>query len=189
MYLEKEGGSKMNRCLLIAAAASLAWSGAVQGQRNTLPETRAESPLSSEIKQSYQAVKNNIIKSAQEMPEENYSFKPTPEIRSFAQVLGHVAEAQMHTCSAVLGTPKSIDTASKTSKADLVAALQEAFGQCDKAYETLTDADASNMIKTPHGQRTKMGALVANTIHDTEQYGILAVYLRLKGLVPPSSQH
>lgn len=179
----------MNRCLLIAAAASLAWSGAVQGQRNTLPETRAESPLSSEIKQSYQAVKNNIIKSAQEMPEENYSFKPTPEIRSFAQVLGHVAEAQMHTCSAVLGTPKSIDTASKTSKADLVAALQEAFGQCDKAYETLTDADASNMIKTPHGQRTKMGALVANTIHDTEQYGILAVYLRLKGLVPPSSQH
>jgi hypothetical protein len=88
-----------------------------------------------------------------------------------------------------MGAPKSIDAASKTSKADLVAALQEAFAQCDKAYGTLTDADASNVIKTPHGQRTKMGALIANTIHDTEQYGIIAVYLRLKGLVPPSSRH
>jgi hypothetical protein len=178
----------MNRWLLIAAGAMLAC-GALQGQRDTLPETRADNPLSGEIRQSYQTVKNNIIKSAEQMPEENYSFKPTADIRNFAQVLGHVAESQMRTCSAVIGAPKSIDAASKSSKADLIAALQEAFAQCDKAYATLTDADAGNMIKTPRGQRTKMGALVANTIHDTEQYGIIAVYLRLKGQVPPSSQH
>jgi uncharacterized damage-inducible protein DinB len=178
----------MNRWLLMTAGAMLACGG-VQGQRNTLPETRADNPLSSEIRQSYQTVKNNIIKSAEQMPEENYSFKPTADIRSFAQVLGHVAESQMRTCSAIMGAPKLIDAPSKTSKADLVSALQEAFGQCDKAYETLTDADASNMIRTPRGRRTKMGALVANTIHDTEQYGIIAVYLRLKGKVPPSSQH
>jgi uncharacterized damage-inducible protein DinB len=192
MYLDKEGVSQMNRCLLIIQLGMLAFAGGVQAQKPSPVvgiETRADNPLSSEIRQSYQTVKKNIIKSAEEMPEENYSFKPTPDIRSFAQVLGHVAESQMRTCSAVMGTPKSIDASSKTSKTDLAAALQEAFAQCDKAYEMLTDADASTMIKTPHGQRTKMGALVANIMHDTEQYGIIAVYLRLKGLVPPSSQH
>jgi uncharacterized damage-inducible protein DinB len=181
----------VKRRLLMTLSAMLACGYALRAQNPTPAvgiETRAENPLSSEVKQSYQTVKNNIIKSAEAMPEENYSFKPTPEIRSFAQVLGHVAEAQMRTCSAILGAQKSSDASSKTSKADLVAALHEAFGQCDKAYETVTDADASNMIKTPRGQRTKLGALVANTTHDTEQYGILAVYLRLKGLVPPSSQ-
>jgi uncharacterized damage-inducible protein DinB len=182
----------MKLCVVMIASAALAYGGVPQAQ-NPAPvvgiETRAENPLSGEIKQSYQMVKNNIIKSAQEMPEENYSFKPTPDIRSFAQVLGHVAESQMRTCSAFTGAQKSIDAASKTSKADLVAALQEAFTQCDKAYDMVTDADATNMIKTPRGQRTKLGALIANTTHDTEQYGIIAVYLRLKGLVPPSSQH
>jgi len=151
-------------------------------------ETPADNPLSSEIRQSYESVKNNIIKSAEQMPEENYSFKPAPEVRSFGQVLGHVAESQMRTCSAILGQQKSSDAASKTTKPDLVAALQEAFAQCDKAYEAATDADATNMIKTPRGQRTKLGALIGNAMHDTEQYGIIAVYLRLKGMVPPSSQ-
>jgi uncharacterized damage-inducible protein DinB len=182
----------MKLCLVLLAGAALACGSVFQAQ-NRPPavgiETRAENPLSAEIKQSYETVKNNIIKSAEEMPEENYSFKPTPEIRSFAQVLGHVAESQMRTCSAFTGAQKSIDAGSKTSKADVVAALHDAFAQCDKAYDSVTDADAANMIKTPRGQRTKLGALVANVMHDTEQYGILAVYLRLKGLVPPSSRH
>lgn len=182
----------MKLCVVMIAGAALAYGGVFQAQ-NQAPvvgiETRAENPLSGEIKQSYQTVKNNIIKSAEEMPEENYSFKPTPDIRSFAQILGHVAESQMRTCSAIVGAQKSIDAASKTSKADLVAALHEAFEQCDKAYNTVTDSDAGNMIKTPRGQRTKLGVLIGNTIHDTEQYGIIAVYLRLKRLVPPSSQH
>ena len=182
----------MKLFVVLLAGAALASGGAFQDQK-TAPavgiETRADNPLSGEIKQAYQTVKNNIIKSAEEMPEENYSFKPTPEIRSFAQVLGHVAESQMRTCSAFTGAQKSVDAASKTSKADVVAALHDAFAQCDKAYDTVTDADAANMIKTPRGQRTRLGALVGNVMHDTEQYGILAVYLRLKGLVPPSSRH
>jgi uncharacterized damage-inducible protein DinB len=182
----------MKVCGVLLAGAVLACGGVFQAQDRPPAvgiETRAENPLSAEIKQSYQTVKNNIIKSAEEMPEENYSFKPTPEIRSFAQVLGHVAESQMRTCSAFTGAQKSIDAASTTSKADVVAALHDAFAQCDKAYDSVTDADAANMIKTPRGQRTRLGALVANVMHDTEQYGILAVYLRLKGLVPPSSRH
>ncbi len=181
----------MKGCLLLTSIV-LIYAGASRAQvpdvARTSPETRADNPLSGELRQAYNSVKNNLVKSAEQMPEENYSFKPTPGIRSFAQVIAHVAESQMRTCSAVLGTPKSIDAASKTSKADLVAAVQEAFTECDKAYETATDADAANMIKTPRGSRTKLGALMANTIHDGEQYGILTVYLRLKGLTPPSSQ-
>ena len=181
----------MNRHLLlmsIAVVCAAATRAQVADVPRTAPETRADNPLSGELRQAYNSVKNNLLKSAEQMPEENYSFKPTLGIRSFGEVVAHVAESQMRTCSAILGTPKSLDAASKTSKADLVPALQEAFAQCDKAYETATDADAANIIKTPRGSRTKLGALMANTIHDTEQYGILTVYLRLKGLTPPSSQ-
>ncbi len=181
----------MNRCLLLMTmilTCTAATRAQVADVGRTTPETRADNPLSAELRQVYNSVKNNLIKSAEQMPEENYSFKPTPGIRSFGEVIAHVAESQMRTCSAVLGAPKSIDAASKTSKADLVAAVHEAFAECDKAYETATDADAANMIKTPRGSRTKLGTLMANTIHDGEQYGILTVYLRLKGLTPPSSQ-
>ena len=177
----------MKRCLLIAVTLVCSHLRA-QNETSPLPETRADNPLSREVRQAYDTVKNNLLKSAEQMPPENYSFKPTSDIRSFAQVIAHAAESQMRTCSAVTGSHKSIDAASKTSKTDLVAALQEAFAQCDKAYEIATDADAANVISTPRGQRTKLGALIGNTIHDNEQYGILTVYLRLKGLIPPSSQ-
>src|SRR5205823_14166308 len=72
-------------------------------------------------------------------------------------------------------------------KTQIMAALNEAFAECDKAYESLTDANASEVIKTPRGQRTRLGALIGNTTHDSEQYGIVSVYMRLKGIVPPSS--
>ena len=122
------------------------------------------------------------------MPEENYGFKPTPEVRSFGQLIGHIADSQTRTCAAVKGETKTASAGSKTSKADLVAALKESFADCDSAYDSLTDATASTMIKTPRGQRSKLGALVGNTIHDNEEYGYLAVYMRLKGVVPPSSE-
>jgi hypothetical protein len=147
----------------------------------------AQTGLAAEAKQAYNNVKTNLMKAAEKMPEENYSFKPTPEIRSFAEVMDHVADSQMRTCSAVAGDQKSPNAAGKTSKPDVTAALQEAFAECDKAYDSLTDANASEMIKTGRGQRTKLGALVGNTTHDNEIYGTLAVYMRLKNVVPPSS--
>lgn len=145
-------------------------------------------PLSTEAKQAYTGIKNNLTKMAEKMPEENYGFKPTPEMRSFGQLVAHVADSQARTCSAVNGAAKSVDAASKTAKADLVAALGQAFAICDTAYDSLTDAAANEMIKTPRGQRSKLGALVGNTTHDNEEYGYMAVYLRLKGVVPPSSE-
>ncbi len=167
----------MNRSLILLSIAAFGCCCALQAQTG----------IAAEAKQAYQAVKNNITKSAEKMPEENYSFKPTPDIRSFAEVLDHVADSQMRTCSAVAGDQKTPNAAGKTSKADVTAALQESFAECDKAYDSLTDANASEMIKAGRGQRSRLGALTGNTTHDNEQYGIMTVYMRLKGMVPPSS--
>ena len=102
--------------------------------------------------------------------------------------MAHIADSQARTCSAVNVEPKSVGAASKTSKADLVAALKQSFEICDTAYDSLTDASAVAMITTPRGQVSKLGALVRNTTHDNEEYGYMSVYLRLKGVVPPSSE-
>ena len=140
--------------------------------------------ISADTKQTYNGVKRNIMTAANKMPDDGYSFKPTPEVRSFAQVVDHISDAQMHTCSAVLGEQKTADAASKTSKADVLAALKAAFEECDKAYDALTDTNAMETIKTPRGQRTRLGTLVGNISHDSEQFGIMTVYDRLKGIVP-----
>jgi uncharacterized damage-inducible protein DinB len=143
--------------------------------------------MSAEVTQSYTAVKNKILRSAERMPEENYSFRPTAEVRTFAEVLDHVAESQMRICAAVSGDQTTGSAAGKTSKAEVSAALDSAFAECDKAYGSLSDANAGETIKMPGGARSKLGLLADNVGHDREQYGILTMYLRLKGLVPPSS--
>ncbi len=152
-----------------------------------LLQAQTADPMSTEAKRAYDGIKRNLIAMAEAMPEDQYGFQPTPEIRTFGQLMAHIADAQTRTCSAVNGEPKSGTAASKTSKADLVAALKDSFAVCDTAYDSLTDATAGTMIKVGRGERTKLGALVGNTTHDNEEYGYGAVYLRLKGVVPPSS--
>jgi len=109
----------------------------------------AGDPLSAGAKATFGIAKNNIVKSADKMPEENYAFKPTPDVRSYGQILGHIADAQYGFCSAVLGetNPAPGIEKSKTSKADLVKALNDAFAYCDKAYNGMTDAHAADMVK------------------------------------------
>jgi len=148
----------------------------------------AQNPLSTEVKQMYTGVKNNLTKMAEKMPEENYSFKATPDVRTFGQLMSHIADSQARTCSTVAGEAKSVNAASKTTKADIVAALKESFTMCDAAFDSLTDATAMQMIKTPRGERTKIGALMGVVSHSNEEYGYTAVYMRLKGVTPPSSE-
>jgi len=167
----------MNRYSTTMFAAALAVSCGLQ----------AADTLSTEAKQGYNQIKGNILKMAEGMPEEHYAFKATPEIRTFGQLIAHIADAQMGTCSAVNGAMKQLGAASKTSKADLVAALTESNAECDKAFAALTDANAGEMVKTRRGERSRLGTLVGVTIHGNEEYGYTAVYMRLKGLVPPSS--
>src|SRR6516164_333850 len=97
-----------------------------------IPAQKAD-PFSAEVKQMYDHVKNNLTKMAEKMPEDSYSFKPTAETRTFAQIIGHVADAQARTCSTINGTLKSLNAASQTAKAELVATLKESFSLCDRA--------------------------------------------------------
>ena len=150
----------------------------------------AQNPLSSDLKSSYNGIKNNLTKAAEEMPEADYSFKATPEERTYDAMVGHVADVQMALCGNAQGEHKMGDAEkTKTSKADLVAALKASFDYCDSAYDGMTDADAAKMVPL-FGPRkaTKLAVLNFNLTHDQEMYGQMAVYLRLKGLVPPSSQ-
>lgn len=145
-------------------------------------------PLSTEVKQAYTNVKNNLLGAAERMPEENYGFKPTPDIRTFGSLVAHVADSQTRVCNALRGEQKPATASSKTTKADIVAALKDSFADCDSAYDSLTDATGTEMVKLGRGQSTRLGALMRVAIHDNEEYGYMAVYLRLKGLVPPSSE-
>lgn len=150
----------------------------------------AQNPLATETKGMYTGVKNNLIKAAEKMPEENYAFAPTPEVRTFARLVGHVADAQYLFCSAVKGEkpPVSGIEKSKTAKADLVAALKDAFAYCDGAYDSLSDTEAVKNVKFFGRERTKLSTLYFNTSHNNEHYGNIVTYMRIKGLVPPSSE-
>lgn len=146
-------------------------------------------PLSTEAKEAYAVVKGYILLSAEKMPEENYGFKPAPRVRTFGQILGHVAEEQYLYCSAAKGEEKAADIEkTKTSKADLIAALHDSFAYCDALYAGLTDATAVEMVRRGQAERTRLKILWGNTIHDNQHYGNLVTYLRIKGLVPPSTE-
>ncbi|MFN7924215.1 MAG: DinB family protein [Bryobacteraceae bacterium] len=134
-------------------------------------------------------VSNNLMKAAEKMPEESYAFKPSHDIRSFGQLVGHVADAQYLFCSAVIGDgmqPPGIEK-SKTSKADLVAALKSAFEYCDKAY-AISDEQSMQTAKFFGSDRNKAGVLFMNVSHNNEHYGNMVTYMRIRGLVPPSSE-
>jgi len=149
-----------------------------------------ENPLSTFNKNAYGAVKNILLRSAEKMSEENYGFKPTDTVRSYGQIVGHLADAQYMFCSIELGekNPDLKIEQTKTSKADLVAALKGAFAYCDKAYDSMTDASASQMVKLFGNDMPKLGVLTANNMHDLEHYGNLVTYMRLKNVVPPTSE-
>ena len=149
-----------------------------------------ENPIAEGQKFLYTMVKNNIVQAAEKMPEENYSFKPTPEVRSFGQLIGHIADAQYLFCSAVLGQPNPAPgiEKSKTTKADLVQALKDAFAYSDQAYDGMTDAKAGALVKFFGRDQAKVTVLAFNTAHNSEHYGNIVTYLRMKGLVPPSSE-
>jgi uncharacterized damage-inducible protein DinB len=147
-------------------------------------------PLSAGAKMIYTITKTNVLKSAEEMPEENYSFKPAATVRSFGQLIGHVADAQYEFCAPVVGDgAKSPEIEkNKTSKADLIQGLKQAFAYCDKAYDGMTDAHAAEIVDFFGRKAAKLTLLNFNSAHNDEHYGNIVTYLRIKGLVPPSSQ-
>jgi uncharacterized damage-inducible protein DinB len=170
--------------------AVLALFAAIAGTAFASDTTPQNNPLSAFNKGVYGGAKNILLRSAEKMPEENYSFRPTDAVRSFGQIIGHVADAQYMFCSIALGeknpAPKIEQT--KTSKADLIAALKDAFAYCDKAYNGMTDASATQMVTLFGGNTPKLGVLTVNNVHTIEHYGNLVTYLRIKNIVPPTSE-
>lgn len=149
-----------------------------------------DSPLSAGQRWVYGGLKDILLRSAEKMPEEHYGFRPTAAVRSFGQIVGHVADSQYAFCSIVLGqaNPAPGVEQTRTAKADLIAALKDAFAYCDRAYEGMTDASAAQTVKFFGAERPKLSVLMVNTAHGTEHYGNLATYLRMKDLVPPTSE-
>jgi uncharacterized damage-inducible protein DinB len=136
-------------------------------------------------------VKTNIVKAAEQMSEENYAFKPTADVRSFGQLVGHVANANYMICSTASGAANPNKTnieKALTSKADLTKAVAESFAFCEAQFDAMTGAKATEMIDMFGMKMPRLNALQFNTAHDFEHYGNIVTYMRLKGMVPPSSQ-
>jgi|SRR5215472_6156451 hypothetical protein len=143
--------------------------------------------LVADVKNSYNGVKRNILEAAEEMPEDGYSFTPGPGSRSFGGWVGHVADAQANSCGGINGAPKQLGAAQMTSKADLLAALKTSFEMCDQAYEGTTAENYLSGVQSFRGQTPRIASLYGNFGHDQECYGSMAVYIRAKSLVPPST--
>jgi uncharacterized damage-inducible protein DinB len=154
------------------------------------PAAASSNPITASEKGFYTVVSGEVIAAAEKMPEQNYSFKPTPEVRSFGQLVGHVADAQYLFCSMASGepNPKKAIEKTMTTKADLVSALKDAVAYCNKAYAGMTDAQGSQMVKMFNYDLARLTVFSVNTAHTDEHYGNMVTYLRIKGIVPPSSE-
>lgn len=149
---------------------------------------QAQSMAVGELNKSYEGIKKNLIAAAEAVPEGDLSFKPTPEMRSLGALISHIADASVLYCSAASGKPERPKPAENMSKAEVVAKLKSSFEKCDPVFGSMTDAQAGEEVNMGRmGSKTKIGLLIAALVHDNEEYGYMAVYLRLKGITPPSS--
>ena len=170
----------MFRYPFMILAAAFACAAAVRGQDN---------PLSTEAKSDYEVVRDFVIRAAEKMPEASYAFKPTPEVRSFGQLIGHIADDQYRYCSAIRGENKSTELEqAPPPKGEMVAALKSAFAYCDSAYDGLVDASATQKAKFAGRYFPKLTVFTLHAGHVWEHYGNAVVYMRLQGMVPPSSE-
>ena len=175
--------------VLILLTTSFGQGGALKSSEQ--PVT-TENPYTGFTKEVYGGVKAILLRSAEKMPEENYSFKPTDAVRSYGQILGHVADSQLFFCSRAIGETKPSLKIEKTrtAKADLITALKDAFAYCDKAYEGMTDALGGQRVPLfgETSDTPKLGVLTVNNLHSIEHYGNLVTYMRMKNVVPPTSE-
>lgn len=144
------------------------------------------------LKGFYDYGKRNIIGAAEKMPAENFSFKPTPEVRSFAELFGHIINTNYFACAALKGegnTHKD-DDFEKTAKTkeEVVKAVKAVFDYCDGAFKNLTDGTLKETTKSGTRDVPKASPVVLVVAHDMEHYGNIVTYMRLKGIVPPSSE-
>lgn len=151
-------------------------------------------PISDAVRQDWTRASRNVKESATQMPPDEYGYKPVDTVRTFGQMIGHIAGVNYLYCGAASGdkTPREEDAIEKsaTTKDALVKALDESFAYCDKVFAALTDSTAGEQMDMPFGQGkgARVSMLLGNTTHVNEHYGNLVTYFRMKGMVPPSSR-
>ena len=153
------------------------------------PVVSAQNPYTAAAKVQFDMIKANLAKTAAKVGEENYSFKPTPDVRSLGEILGHVADANFMICSAAAGEkPPQGGFEKKAAKADIVKGLNDSIAYCDKVIASMDDAKGAVTAQFFTGPTPKLAIINFNVGHCNEHYGNLVTYMRLKGIVPPSSE-
>ena len=169
----------MTRLFAVAAAALLFASSAY-----------AQNPMMDAAKRQHEMIKGNILKTAAQVPDAVWSFRPTPEVRTFAQLMGHIANANYMICGAAGDAKGPAVDHEKTlsTKADLSKAVTESFAFCDKVIAGLDDKKATEIVKFLIGPTPRGMVIAFNTSHLNEHYGNLVTYMRINKIVPPSSE-
>jgi DinB superfamily len=153
-------------------------------------QAQESNPIAANLKASWENIRDLLGKMAEKMPAEDYRFKPTPEIQDFGQRMAHVVGFNMRNCAMLKGEQKNINAGQEPTKADIEAAIKETNAECDSLFASLNDAELMQKINAGRGgERMKLAIIEGNILeHSQEVYGYMAVYLRLKGIVPPSSE-
>ena len=182
----------MHRVILAAAiVCSAAMPAAAQTSDGDFHDALSMS-LAASARAMHATIHRDLVEAAQAMPPEEYAFKPTPQVRSFGELIGHVANANFYFCSQAKGekSPATANYEKAADKAAIVKGLTDSLDYCDGAYRTTTDANFQSPVKLagPTPTETARGMLLMfNTTHNNEHYGNAIVYMRLKGHVPPST--
>lgn len=137
-----------------------------------------------------EAIRALVLRTAEKVPEDLYGFKPTPDVRSLGGVLGHIADGNLLLCGIANGDKPAFAQVNekKTTRAELVAALKDSFATCDKVFAATTDANVATPVDLFGQKETRLGVLAFTNSHMWEHYGNLVTYMRLKNIVPPSSE-
>lgn len=176
-------------CLLFTSALMASVAGA---QAPAAPQGGQQVPLNEGLRRSYNTLKLNLTETAQKFSDADYSYRPSPDIRVFGAQLAHVANSQFNACAAARGEKNPHQgmnlEQTKTTKADIVQALADSFAFCDPAFAALTDQSALELVRQNMNEVARGSVLTNLIVHGNEEYGILTVYLRTKGMVPPSTE-
>ncbi len=141
-------------------------------------------PLTQAVTARYNTMKQNLTKAAEVMPEENYTYKLSPEQRPYSAWIEHTAMGNYSFCSAIKGSPApDMGKHGLTGKAELAKALKDSFDYCDAAFSAITDQKAL----AEAGGKYPVTAMVGLIASLNEHYGNMVGYLRTKGITPPST--
>jgi uncharacterized damage-inducible protein DinB len=154
---------------------------AQEGMPNPIAE---RNPLTATLSIFRSNMQDKIMKSADAMPEATYTYRPTKDVRSFAEILNHVADISFTLCSSVKGEANPATAAPKRSKAEIKAYLKASFEYCDAVYSGFTDAHLNDPADFWGTKTNKMFVLTQVANHDALHYGNLVTYLRINGQEP-----